>query len=232
MIYAKILFPLNILRTNRQNFAKLYICIHIDKIYVGIHCYTSYLHICTRVMALDLLQNFVSVQYLENKWTDFSKLYISIYTDKIYVGIVSCHFSQFVRELWPFIDVRLMLPLNILRHSGLLLHARYCSGAIVRFSDNSSLRQNFVSTQYLENKLTEFHQILYYAFILTRSKSGLLHVIFHTFVPELWPLIYSKILFPLNILRTNRQILTKLYITNYTDEIYVGIVSCHFSQIL
>ena len=40
-----------------------------------------------------------------------------------------------------------------------------------------------------------------------------------------------QISFPLNILRTNGQILTKLYITIYTDKIYVGIVSCHFSQI-
>ena len=28
-------------------------------------------HTCTRVMAVDLSQNFVSVQYLENKWTEF-----------------------------------------------------------------------------------------------------------------------------------------------------------------
>ena len=69
-----------------------------------------------------------------------------------------------------------------------------------------------------------------YAFILERSTLGLLHIIFCTFVPELWPLIYSKISFPLNILRTNGQIFTKLYITIYTDKIYVGIVSCHFSQ--
>ena len=67
-----------------------------------------------------------------------------------------------------------------------------------------------------------------YAFLLTRSKLGLLHIIFRTFVLELWPLIYSKILFLLNISRTNGQILTKLYITIYTDKIYFGIVSCHF----
>ena len=69
-----------------------------------------------------------------------------------------------------------------------------------------------------------------YAFILTRSTLGLLHIIFRTFVPELWPFIYSKIWFPLNILRTNGQIFTKLYITIYTDKINVGIVSCNFSQ--
>ena len=50
------------------------------------------------------------------------------------------------------------------------------------------------------------------AFVLTSSSLGLLHVIFHTFVPELWPLIYAKISFPLNILRTNGQNFTKFYI--------------------
>ena len=49
---------------------------------------------CTRVMALDLFQNSASAQYLENKWTDFTKLYITIYTDKIYVWIFSCYFLQ------------------------------------------------------------------------------------------------------------------------------------------
>ena len=53
------------------------------------------------------------------------------------------------------------------------------------------LRRNFVSAQYLENYLTYFHQILY-AFILTRSSLGLLHVIFPNFKPELWPFIIRK----------------------------------------
>ena len=49
------------------------------------------------------------------------------------LGFLAVIFLKFVREL---IDVRIMLPLNILRNSGLLLHAKHCSGAIVRFSDN------------------------------------------------------------------------------------------------
>ena len=63
---------------------------------------------------------------------------MTIYTDKIYFGINSCNFCKFVRELWPLSDDRITLPLNILRHSGLLLNARHCSGALIRFSDNSS----------------------------------------------------------------------------------------------
>ena len=71
------------------------------------------------------------------------------------------------------------------------------------------LCQNFVSAQYLENTSTYFHQILF-AFILTRSSLGLLHIDFRTFVPALlvpgpalWPVIYARSLFQLNILRTN-----------------------------
>ena len=101
LIYAKISFPFNILRTNGQNFTKFYICIHIDKIYVWIvaqhllhictramaldlrHNFVSiqyFSHICTRVMALNLLQNFFSAQCLENKWTDFDQtLYNYLY---------------------------------------------------------------------------------------------------------------------------------------------------------
>ena len=80
-----------------------------------------------------------------------------------------------------------------------------------------------------------------YAFILTRSRLGLLHVIFRICVPELWPLIYAQISFPfnachfsnictrvmaldlfqkfvsLNILRTNRQ--------NFTNFFYAFILT-------
>ena len=73
-----------------------------------------------------------------------------------------------------------------------------------------NLLPNFVSAQYLENYFDIFSPFIY-AFILTRSTLGLVHIIFRTFLPELWPLII-KISLPLNILRTNGQILTKLYI--------------------
>ena len=69
-----------------------------------------------------------------------------------------------------------------------------------------------------------------YAFILTRSKLGLSHIIFRT---DTRVMIYAIILFQFNILRTNGLNFNKLYIyiTINTDKIYVGIVSCHFSQI-
>ena len=107
-------------------------------------------------------------------------------------------------------------PAQYLQNLSFLLHENRCSGDIVRFSDNSSLGQNFVSAQYLENKLTEFHQ---YAFILTGSSLGLLAFVFCLFVTELWPLIYVRISFSLNILSKNGHILTELYITIYIDKI-------------
>ena len=49
-----------------------------------------------------------------------------------------------------------------------------------------------------------------YALILTRSMFGLLPVIFHKFVRELWPLIDVRISFPFNSFRKNGQNLTIL----------------------
>ena len=48
-------------------------------------CYTSFLLICTSFMVLDLLQNFVSAQYLENKWTEFDQtLYNYLYLQDLH----------------------------------------------------------------------------------------------------------------------------------------------------
>ena len=42
--------------------------------------HTIFAHFFTRVTVLDLLQNFVSAQYFENKWTDFDQtLYNYLY---------------------------------------------------------------------------------------------------------------------------------------------------------
>ena len=65
------------------------------------------------------------------------------------------------------------------------------------------LCQNFVSAQFLEN---------------------------NDIFPELWPLIYAKNSFPFNILRTNGQNFTKFYICIDIDNIYVLIVTHHFSH--
>ena len=43
---------------------------------------------------IDLRLNFVFAQYLENKLTEFHQFYMCINIDKIYVKIISCHFSH------------------------------------------------------------------------------------------------------------------------------------------
>ena len=73
------------------------------------------------------------------------------------------------------------------------------------------LGQNFISAHILRTNLQIFTNFIYVS-ILTRSSLGLLHVIFLTFVPELWPLIYAKVSFSFNILGTNGQNFTKFYI--------------------
>ena len=62
-------------------------------------------------------------------------------------------FCKFIRQLRPLIDVRITLPLNILRNSGLLLHAKHCRGAIVRFSDNYSFSRHIIPSLLTSNLL-------------------------------------------------------------------------------
>ena len=59
-----------------------------------------------------------------------------------------------------------------------------------------------------------------YALILTRSRFGLLPVIFLKFV-MLWPLVDVRISFPLNIFRTNGQNSIKFCICIDIGKIYV-----------
>ena len=54
---------------------------------------------------------------------------------------------------------------------------------------------------------------------------------FRKFATELWPLIDVRTLFPLNILRTNGQNLTKFCIHIDIDNILVGIVKRQISHI-
>ena len=90
------------------------------------------LHIIFRTFVPELRplifsKNWFPINIMRTNGQILTKLYITIF-----------YIRKCVRELWPLIEVRITLQLNILRHSGLLLHARHCSGAIVRFSDNSS----------------------------------------------------------------------------------------------
>ena len=90
------------------------------------------------------------------------------------------------------------------------------------------LRQNFVSVQYLRNKWTELHQISYMHSFCQHLLWDVTHHFSHI-CTRVMNLDFAP--FPLNIVRTNVQILTNFYITIYTDKFYFGIGNCHFSHI-
>ena len=92
------------------------------------------------------------------------------------------------------------------------------------------LRQNFVFVQYLENKWTEFHQNLYMHSYWQDLRWECYTSFFTHLYQSYGPWFTPKFCFR-SISWTNGQILTKLYKTIYTDKIYLGIVSCHFSHI-
>ena len=108
---------------------------------------------------------------------NFTKFYICIHIDKIYVWIATHHFSHIcTREM------------------------------------ALDLRQNFVYAHYLENKMIEFHQILVICIYIDKIYVVIVTHHFRAFVPVSWLLIYVKISFPFNILKTNGQNFTKFYI--------------------
>ena len=152
LIYAKIWFSLNILRTNWQNFTKFYICIHIDKIYIGIVT-QLFSHICTWVMALDLCLNFVSTQYLELIDRFHKILYMHTYWQDLRWDWHTSFFTHLYQNYGPWFTPE-------------------CCLRIISWEQIYTSSPNFI-----------------YAFILTRSSFGLLHIIFRKFVPQFWPLI-------------------------------------------
>ena len=85
-----------------------------------------------------------------------------------------------------------------------------------------------VFAPYPENEWTEFNQILYthdLDKIYVRIVKSV--VVFFKFTTELQPLIEIRILFSINILRINKQNLTKFCILIITDKIYAGIFMYH-----
>ena len=100
-------------------------------------------------------------------WQNFTKFYICFHIDKIYVGIVTHHFSHFCTRVMVF-DWRqnLISTQNVenniehwywqdLGWDCYLSFSQICDRVMAL-----ELYEIFVSAQYLGNELTEFHQIL------------------------------------------------------------------------
>ena len=113
LIDIRISFPLNILRTNWSNLTKFCTCIDIDKIKDKIVT-RQFSQIYNRVIALDWCQNFVSAQYpsweqIDRIWPNFAYALILTWSR---LGLLRINFREFIKELWPLIDVRISFPFN------------------------------------------------------------------------------------------------------------------------
>ena len=147
-------------------------------------CNMSFSHICTRVMALDLHQNFFSAQYLENKLTEFYQvLYMHSYWQDLAWDCYTSFFLHLYQCYGPWITPKF----------------RFCS---ISSEQIDKMSPNFI-----------------YAFILTRSSLGLLHIILIHLCQSYGPWFTPKFHVPLNILKTNRQNFTKFYICIHIDKI-------------
>ena len=126
------------------------------------------------------------------------------------------------------IDVRISFPLIILRMNGQNL-TKFCKhihvdkilvGIVNHYFSQICNRvtaldrcQNFVSAQYFVQPNFD------YTLTMLRSRLEFLIVIVYKFDTELWPLIHVRISFPLNILRTKGQNLTKFCTHIHIDKI-------------
>ena len=106
-------------------------------------------------MALDLRQNFVSAQYLENKFHQI--LYMQSYWHGLAWDCCTLFFALLYQSYGPWIAPK--------------FYFRSIAWEQIIIVISSP---NFI-----------------YAFILTRSTLGLSHVIFRSFAPELWHLLYA-----------------------------------------
>ena len=92
--------------------------------------------------------------------------------------------------------------------------------------------QIFISAQYLENKLTDFHQLVYIAFILTRSTLGLLHIIFRILVPRYGPLSTPEFCSPQYLENKLTEFHQILYVAFILTRSTLGLLHIFFRKLV
>ena len=99
LIDVRFLILFNILRSHGQNFIKFCICIDTDKTYLGIvTCHFFFRKFVTELWPLIGIRfHFPSIT-LEPVGRISTKFCFCIDTDKIYLRIVTCHFSQICKQ--------------------------------------------------------------------------------------------------------------------------------------
>ena len=123
-------------------------------------------------MALDLCQKFVSAQYPENKLTEFHQiLFLHSYWQDLAWDCYTSFFTYLYQSYGPLFTPKFCfcsMPWEQMdRISPNFIYASILTRStlgllrVVLRTFVSELHRNVVSAQYFENKLTEFHQILY-----------------------------------------------------------------------
>ena len=161
--------------------------------------------------------NDVRIQILFNilrmNGQNLTKFCTHIIIDKIYVGMVNCQFL-----------------FNILR-TNRLTKTKFCIHIIIDKIYVGMVNCQFLFNILRTNRLTKTKFCIH--IIIDKIYIGIVNRHFFANLQQSYvrPLIDVRIQFLFNILRMNRQNLTKFCIHITIDKIYVGIVNCYFSQI-
>ena len=126
-------------------------------------------------------------------------------------------FWELIDGIWPDFAYALILTRSRFGLS-ISMHTRQFLLIYNRVMALDSCR-NFVSAQYLKNKLMEFDQILHMHWYWQDLGWDCYASIFRKFIKELWSLIDGGIWFLFNILRTDWWNLTKFCICIDIDKI-------------
>ena len=124
LIYTKILFPLNILRKNGQNFSEFIYAFKLTRSTLGL------LHIIFHTFVPELWPLitpkfcFCSLSREQIDRTSPNFIYAFILTRSM-LGLLHIIFGTFVPELWPLIYSKISFSFNILRKNGQILTKLY-----------------------------------------------------------------------------------------------------------
>ena len=180
---------------------------------------------------------FISAQYLEQINRISPNLICAVILTRSTLGMLHIIFCTFVPSYGPYFRPKISFPIwvNILRTNWQNFTKYYtcinywqvlcrdCYTLVFSHLYQSYgpwFTEKFRFRSIILNIIDRISPNFIHASILTRSTLGLLHITFRIFVPELWPMIYARISFPLNILRTfNWQNFTKFCVCIHIDRI-------------
>ena len=138
------------------------------------------LHICNRVMAPDWCKNFVSAQYIENKWAEFHRILYAFILTRSRLGLLLIC-NRVMGLDWCFHSIFSEQMYRILPN---FVYALICTRSTCPFSQicNKSYDPWFISEFRFRSisweQMNRISSNFIYTFILAWSRSELLPVIF------------------------------------------------------